>query len=166
MVKNLSLISNPNLLLGSLKPFTLGELKWSILYSNKWDGRHLGVQWGTEQWPFSALFSPWSLRASSPPPDGASLPSLVWEGYGICPCGRLRGRILQGGHWRGAQFKLADFVRVTFYGNRNLLFPSSWANSHHFPFRGISRAQQSKTAAVKTCPTAGIFPWIHQWIPS
>lgn len=83
---------------------------------------------------------------------------MVWEGYGVCPVDNPEATYFRGGHWRRAQFKLAYFVRVTLYGNGNLLFFSSCANSHRFPFRGISEAWQPN------CPTVVIFPWIHRWI--
>lgn len=52
------------------------------------------------------FFSPFFIlkpQGILPPSDGASAPYVVWEGYGICPCGQLRGNRLQGGHWRGVQ---------------------------------------------------------------
>lgn len=82
----------------------------------------LGSPVGNRAVTFFSSFFTLKPQSILPPPDGPSLPSLVWEGYGICPCGQLRGRIFQGGQWRGAQFKLTDFVGVTLYGNGNLLF--------------------------------------------
>lgn len=77
---------------------------------------------------------------------------LTWFGKGMefVPVGNSEATDFR--EDTGEEFKLAYFVRVTLYGNGNSLFSSSWENSHNFPFRGISEAQQPN------CPTAGVFP--------
>lgn len=92
--------------------------------------------------PQSILHAMWWGITSFPGLGGVQDLSL-WQ---------LRGRILQGGHWREAQLKLADFVGVTLYGNGNCFFP----RAGQIPI--ISLLGASLEPSSQTAPLQAFFP--------